>query len=332
VINFNEGEEQLNKYFGSEKKTTVLYNDTIYMLKFPDPIRGSKLKGVLSYKNNQYSEHIGSSIFTACGLVAQETALGNFTDATGKEKIVVGCKDFTQDGWALYEMAKLANQTAVSGDKLSASIENIDLILGSSKIIQDKEAIINQFWDMFVVDALIGNGDRHFGNWGILENGGIVKFAPVYDCGSSLGALLDDDEMETLMTESGLFKNREFNVTSCYYLDGKRIFYQEIFRNPTSELAEAIKRTVPKIDMGVIAHLVDSVQPMSEIRKNYLNKALSLRYEQILTPALKRILKNERNDLKTKPSLMDRVENGKQKAAQQERAANRQDRTNENIV
>ena len=42
MLNFNDGVEQPNKFLGSEKKTTILLNNKIYMLKYPDPIRGVK--------------------------------------------------------------------------------------------------------------------------------------------------------------------------------------------------------------------------------------------------------------------------------------------------
>jgi hypothetical protein len=291
MINFNDGEERLNKFLGSEKKTTIFYDNELYMLKYPDPIRSKKLKEVLSYKNNQFSEHIGSSIFNACGFEAQDTVLGYVTDTTGKEKIVVGCKDFTHNGGTLYEFSKLANQTAVSDGKLSATIENVYLIVNSHDLLEDKDGIINGFWDMFVIDALIGNGDRHFGNWGILEKDGEVKFSPVYDCGSSLGALLDDDEMEANMKTESSFKQKEYNLTSCYYMNGQRIRYHEIFKNPPDDLVNAIIRTVPKIDMAEISVIVDSTPHISDTRKDYLKQAMGLRYEQILAPALKRAIK-----------------------------------------
>jgi hypothetical protein len=293
MLNFNNGEERLNKFSGSEKKTTILYDGTLYMLKYPDPIRSNKLSGVLSYKNNQFSEYIGSCIFKACELEVQETVLGYFTDKTGKEKIVVGCKDFTQDGSTLYEISKLANQAAVSSGKLDATIENVVVIIGDIDMIKDKDEVLNCFWDMFVIDALIGNSDRHFGNWGILDKGGDVQFAPVYDCGSSLGALLDDNEMSKLMATDSLFKNKEYNVVSCYSMDGKRIFYHEIFKNPPIGLSEAIKRVTPRIDKAQIHDIVDTTPIISETRKEYLKKAIDIRYEQILLPALKRVLQNE---------------------------------------
>ncbi len=34
----------------------------------------------------------------------------------------------------------------------------------------DPDALKKRFWDMFIVDALIGNWDRHNGNWGFLYN------------------------------------------------------------------------------------------------------------------------------------------------------------------
>jgi len=292
MINFNDGEERLNKFLGSEKKTTILYDDIIYMLKYPDPIKSRKLKEALNYMNNHYSEYIGSSIFKACGIEAQEVALGYFTDSSGRNKVVVGCKDFTQNGGTLYEFSKLANQT-VSDSKLGVSMENVSLIINECNLIKDKDSIINGFWDMFVVDALIGNGDRHFDNWGLLEKNGEIKPAPIYDCGSSLGAFLADSEMEKLMNTPVAFKAEEFNITSCYTMNEAKVFYHQIFKNPPDELSEAIKRIVPKIDMNVIHEIVESTPQVSEIRKEYLKQSLDMRYEQILVPSLKNIMKQE---------------------------------------
>jgi hypothetical protein len=294
MIDFNKGEERLKKFSGSEKKTTILYNNELYMLKFPDHVKNKK--NMLSYMNNQYSEHIGCGIFRVCGFITQETALGTYTDKNGKEKIVVGCKDFTQNGAILHEFSKLGNQIVEIDSKFETTIENVRLIIEKCNLIQNKANILNGFWDMFVIDTLLGNSDRHFDNWGILEQNGEIKFAPIYDCGSSLGALLDDSKMGELLTDTMQpeFKNKEYNVTSCYFMDGKRIFYHEIFKNPPNDLIEAIKRTVPKIQIDKINDIIDSVEQISGIRKEYLKKSISMRYEQILLPALKRVLRHEK--------------------------------------
>ena len=201
---------------------------------------------------------------------------------------MVGCKDFTQDGAELYEFGKLGNQILVEG-KSGVTIESVNEIIHRSNIIKNKTEILDSFWDMFVVDCLIGNSDRHFDNWGILEKDGDIRFAPVYDCGSALSALIDDDKMKDLLNSPVDFKNQEYNLVSCYYMNGKKIYYHEIFMNPPAELAEAILRIVPKIDMQKMHGIVDSTPCISDVRKDYLKKALDIRYEQIIAPALKRI-------------------------------------------
>jgi hypothetical protein len=103
--------------------------------------------------------------------------------------------------------------------------------------------------------------------------------------------MLDDSVMDGYLRDAAVFRQKEFNLTSCYYLDGKRIFYHEIFKNPPEDLVMAILRTVPKIDMDEVYGIVDATPYISDARKEYLKKAMDTRYEQILAPALERILK-----------------------------------------
>ena len=301
MIDFDIAEEKINKYLDSEKKTTIMFNNNLYMLKYPDPVRSEKNKKNLSYKNNQFSEYIGCKIFKSCGFNTQDTLLGYFTDTNNKKKIVVACKDFTQNGDVLYEFAKIANQAQVDGTRRNISIEDIYSIISEMDMIKNKNEIISCFWDMFAIDALIGNRDRHFGNWGLIESiSGDMSFAPIYDCGSSLSALLDDDNMERDLNDPIKFKQNNFNVTSCYHMNNKRIFYHEIFKEPPEDLKEAIKRIVPKINMDKIRNIIDATPEMPDIRKEYLKKAVEIRYEQILAPALNRILKQERTQIQAK--------------------------------
>jgi len=302
-----KAEEKINKFSGSENKTTILYNCEIYMLKYPDPVRQGKFRENLSYKNNQFSEHIGSQIFKTCGFNTQETFLGTFADRNGTLKIVVACKDFTQNGSTLYEFSKLANQSLLDKLDKNISIEDVYTIIEKNLAIKDKQAIIKAFWDMFVIDALIGNRDRHFGNFGLLEHNGAFDFAPIYDCGSSLSALLDDEHMEYELLDSTRFKQNAFNITSCYRMNDRRIFYHEIFKNLPHDLQNAIKRTVPKIDLGPpadppagragragkIGNIIDETPKISDIRKEYLKSAVLLRYEQILLPSFRRLEKEK---------------------------------------
>ena len=49
---------------------------------------------------------------------------------------------------------------------------------------------------------MLGNFDRHNGNWGFLvnEKEGLIKLAPVYDCGSCLYPQLDEKKMAYVLS------------------------------------------------------------------------------------------------------------------------------------
>ena len=56
------------------------------------------------------------------------------------------------------------------------------------KIAVEPSLLMQHFWNVFVVDALLGNFDRHNGNWGFLydDSAKEASLAPIYDCGSCL--------------------------------------------------------------------------------------------------------------------------------------------------
>ena len=56
---------------------------------------------------------------------------------------------------------------------------------------------------MFIVDALIGNWDRHNGNWGFLYDAHTdrMTLAPSFDCGSSLYPQADEEIMQAVLTD-----------------------------------------------------------------------------------------------------------------------------------
>lgn len=56
------------------------------------------------------------------------------------------------------------------------------------------EEFIERFWSMFIIDTLINNNDRHYGNFGLLENKGRYSLAPVYNNGSSFYNKIDKEK------------------------------------------------------------------------------------------------------------------------------------------
>lgn len=192
------------------------------------------------------------------------------------------------------EFSKLARAVASSNDKFPRELGFVmktidDMTFGTTT---DKESFKAQFWDMFVADTLIGNDDRHLDNWGFLVKGNHIRFAPVYDCGSALTPLMEDEKMAAILKDETAFINQEYNVKSAYRYQGKRLFYHEIYKNPPQGLKEAILRIVPRIDVRFLTTaIVETTPEMSNIRKTYLAKALDIRSQRILIPAWKRARK-----------------------------------------
>lgn len=280
MIDITNYKQEINNYGGSELKATYIINGEKYMVKMPDPIRKKTLD--LGYMNNQYSEYIGCHIFESVGIPVQKTMLVKL-NKDEKEKIAVACKDFLNSGEELIEISKVSLSLSTE-KKYKISIEDVYEIINKMSVNYklDENKLISNFWDMFVVDALIGNTDRHFGNWGFIKKDDIISFAPVYDCGSSLHPLLSENEQIKLMSDSIAFKNSSYNIASVYTMNNKKIFYHEIFKNPPVDLKEAIKRIVPKIDMEKIKEIIASTEGLSKTQKEYYFKDILLRKEEIL--------------------------------------------------
>ena len=166
MIDFTNAVEEFNNYKGSEKKKTLIYNKKKYLVKFPDPIR--KKNKNISYINNAFSEYVGSNIFKICGFEVQNTILCKYK-YKGKEKIVCACEDFTDNNNVLYEFENLVLSTNPD-KKIETEVKDIIEVIEESKNLINTEETKKYFWDMFIIDSIIGNTDRHNGNWGFLLN------------------------------------------------------------------------------------------------------------------------------------------------------------------
>lgn len=290
--NFNEHIKQklINRFRGSERKETiVLDDDNEYLLKLPDPSREKDL--CLSYVNNAVSEYIGCKIIKEIGLPVQEVILGEYTTSSSKgtEKtyIACACKNVEHDGLRLTEA-----ETSVLGSYKSqksaevASFESLDKIAECTSGITLSE--IKEFYaNQFVVDALIGNRDRHNGNWGFLTGKDGNEISPIYDCGSSLCPLYDDEELSEAVA-----RNEALNgLSKIKDSDGHNIVYKKFLEEGKNEdVNDALKRIVPNINMTHIMNIVNETPYISDTRKSFYNCFLEETYNQVLVPALNKIL------------------------------------------
>jgi hypothetical protein len=271
-------------------KIAVEYNGEAYMLKFPPSGEGKPT--ALSYTNSCISEHIASSIFNILGIKAQETMLGTFT-VKGKDKLVCACKDFTAGGKRLFDFCAIKN-TVIDSDSNGSGTELSDVMdtIDKQQYVSPIE-LRKHFWDMFIADALLGNFDRHNGNWGFLYNDltGETEIAPVYDCGSCLLPQADEKVMEAVLANESELHARVYQFpTSALKVNGRKINYFDFLSSgENADANDALKRISPRIDMKQIEEFLDQVSEISELQKEFYKAYINARYQLIICHALERI-------------------------------------------
>ena len=295
MIDFTNAVQKNKTYAGANgSKISVLYNGEQYMLKFP-PF--PTINKEMSYTNSCISEYIGCKVFESVGIPVQETVIGTYT-SKGKEKVVVACKDFTSQGITLQDFASLKNRIIDSerngyGTELADILSTID-----EQTAMDSETLKTRFWDMFIVDALIGNWDRHNGNWGFLYNNATdeVTLAPVFDCGSSLYPQADEDLMKKILSDKNELNHRIFDIPlSAVTYNGKKInYFKFLSEGEFPDCNKALKRIASRIDMKKIYEIIDNTPTITELQKEFYKTILTARKERILDFSLNKLKEKEK--------------------------------------
>ena len=113
---------------------------------------------------------MGCKIYQSIGLPTQDVLLG-----VRNGKTVVACRDFLKKGETLIPFRDIRATfeptfTDPQGDITNGTGTNLNDTLRTLRehplSVQNPE-LQERFWDMFVVDALIGNTDRSNENWGV---------------------------------------------------------------------------------------------------------------------------------------------------------------------
>ena len=296
MIDFTNLPVRNKTYAGANgSKISVLYNNELYMLKFPAVPAINK---EMSYANSCISEYLGCHIFDSIGIPVQKTMLGTYTK-NGKQKIVVACKDFTAGGLVLQDFASLKNTIIDSahngyGTELSDIVKTLE-----EQTAIDPKLLTDWFWDMFIVDALIGNWDRHNGNWGFLYNPETdkISLAPIYDCGSCLFPQADDEIMRKTLDDPAELEIRIFERPfSGIKTNGQKIQYFKFISSlENKDCNKALKRILPRIDMNKVDIIVDKTPFISDLQRKFYKTLLRERKERILDFSYQKLRKRERS-------------------------------------
>ena len=274
------------------KKIAVEYQGEAYMLKFPPS--AAKKMNMQSYSNSCYSEHIASTIFNMAGIKAHETMLGVFY-VGGKEKRVCACKDFTDNNKQLFDFCSIKN-TVIDSEHGGTGTELEDLLetIEKQQYVNPKQ-LLEHFWDVFIMDALLGNFDRHNGNWGFLFDNTTQKaeIAPVYDCGSCLLPQADEEIMEKVLHNEDELNARVYQFPQAMIKqNGKKINYYDFLMEGAYEACnQALLRIFPRIHTAQISGFIQNVPFITEQQKLFYETYVTARYQKILTPAYHRLIR-----------------------------------------
>ena len=271
-----------NRYYsGAERKKSILISDKPYLVKFQKNSR----EGL---RFNHVSEYLGSHIFALLGIDTQETFLGKY-----KNEDVVVIQDFLGEDEVFIPFNGVGDSSLEQDkEKYQYSYEDIIAMLQDNVKLTDVEQTIDLFWDMFIIDALIANFDRHGSNWGFIKKDNKYRLSPVFDNGSSLFPQLNTDEKIQKILENEYEINRriyEFPTSQVQYNGQKSSYYAIISSLAFEECNHALVRIVQRVDLDKINKLIDTVENISEIRKEFYKTIIKQRYEKILLEPYNRL-------------------------------------------
>ena len=298
LINFDNFKQNQRMYGGTAgRKMGITYDGKEYLLKFPGNLKEQQMKNInLSYSNSPACEYIGSMIYKMVGLPVHNTILG-----IRSNKIVVACEDFLEEGDKLYEFDKIkvtfephfldSNGNETNG--VGVDLYEIMMTIQEHPFLQDIPGVKEHFWNMFIMDALIGNTDRNNSNWGIiLKKDGLKEIAPVYDNGNCLNSKWDDEKMRIVMNDADKMEAEAYKARRCIFeLHGKRVNpYHIIESREYPECLEAAYRLTPQIGnrMNRIQAMIREIPILSEVQKKFFTLIIEYRYEKVLLRCIRK--------------------------------------------
>ena len=271
-------------YGGSERKIGILIDNQKYMIKF-------QKNTPFGYRYNHISEYLGSHIYELLGYDVHKTYLGTYNNEE-----VVACKDFTCDGYKFVPFNDVGESTIETDkEKYQYSYKDIVSLLESNKKLTNINETISIFFEMYIIDALIGNFDRHGANWGFLKKDNKYKLAPIFDNGSCLfPSMINEDEMRLIINNEEEINKRVYTFpTSQIKLNGNKSSYYEVISSlKYEEINKALIKVYKKINLNKIYESINELN-ISDIHKQFYKTMLKARYEKIIKYSYDKLMEKQ---------------------------------------
>ena len=281
MIDYSKYSDGDRFYSGAERKKSILVSGSPYLIKFQKNSR----EGL---QFNHVSEYLGSHIFSMLGIETQETDLGIYHGEN-----VVAIRDFLGEDEVFVPFNGLGDSSLEQDkEKYQYSYDDIIAMLKENIKLTDVEQTIDLFWDMFIIDALIANFDRHGSNWGFIKKDNKYRLSPIFDNGSSLFPQLNTDEkIDQVLNNQEEINMRiyKFPTSQVKYKEKKSSYYEIISSLEFEECNNALVRITERADLNKINQLIDLVEGISDKRKRFYKIIIKQRFEKILLDSYQKL-------------------------------------------
>jgi len=301
---FNYYQESLKLYGGNAgRKLGIVIDGENWLLKFPKTTKNLTTAASISYTTSPLSEYIGSHVYSLLGYDVHQTELG-----IKSGKVVVACKDFTDNMHTLREFREIKNYynekledmleisiTSSDDDAHYTSLDALIIHLEYNPILQSVAGCKERFWDCAVIDGIINNNDRNNGNWGLLQNikDNTYSLAPIFDNGGSFNNKLGEKEFANRLQSEDAMLRSALNTVTSYSLNDKMLTYKALLNLDYQDLKAAIQRVYPLFlkQFKDIAGFIDALPEeengfriCSKAQKEFYIRSMELRLNKMLGP------------------------------------------------
>jgi hypothetical protein len=234
--------------------------ESYWLFKHPRPGRGE-----------HWAEKIAAEVAGLLGIPRARVELAEHQGERGSitENIVPDYYDLVHGNEVMESTVGFYDAVNLNFHLLDHTIENIWLALdGTFQSNADRLEVKRRFAEYLVLDAMVGNTDRHSENWGVLQGKDVSQsveyLAPSYDHGSSLGRELMDQRRERLLTDNRVGDYAERGRGQIYWNSvGRRgPSPLELIRLAAPEYPDLFRPAIEKLDNldeSSLRRIVDSI-------------------------------------------------------------------------
>lgn len=283
---FSIYKESLMELGGARSKISIIDdNDNNIMLKLQE--------------DNTYfyiSEYIAYKLANNLKIPCQEVSLGIYNGIRCS-----AIKLFTSMYETVHSYVEMHSSSLDSEDHASEYIEdekqytllNIKHVLETYKnlSIPVKERL-DAFQDMCIFDALMGNFDRHWGNWGYYGRPKNYKITPLFDNGSSLYPSRNMDETMKCLSDDKYLTSKilKYPTSPIRITINKKTNYVDLINEVVNifgkERLLKFSQDYVKIDLDKLFDDKDLMEHISDIDVIFYKKVIQMRFDLIIRGVL----------------------------------------------